>query len=82
MAEAGEITPGKLKEACEYLEKALSRGKADASIVCRGAHDHGISDMTLKRARKKLGVKAEPHWDDKSKKLKGQWLWIPGKDEP
>jgi putative DNA primase/helicase len=81
MAEAGEITPGKLQEACEYLERALAHGKADASIVARGARDHGISDKTLYRARKKLSVRSEPHWDEKSGKLKGQWLWLPGKEE-
>ncbi len=37
--------------------------------------------MTLRRARKKLGVKAEPYWDEKSKKLKGQWIWIAGKEK-
>jgi putative DNA primase/helicase len=82
MAEAGEITPAKLEEACKYLEKALAHGKADAAIVLHGARDCGISDMTLKRARKKLNVCHEPYWDEKSKKLKGHWLLLPGKEEP
>jgi archaellum biogenesis ATPase FlaH len=58
-------------EAESFLQDILSEGLVEARAVYRGAKAVGISDRTLKRAKKSLGVNSRRNgFGEKSK-----WLW-------
>jgi len=45
-----------LEEACEFLSDYLAKGPAKKADVMRGARANGFSEMTLRRAKKRLNV--------------------------
>lgn len=50
---------GKLEEAIAYLREELATGEKPAqAILEKASHVHGISETTLKRARKEISIKA------------------------
>lgn len=44
-------------DACDFLKEELSDGPMASTIVIQHAHENGVSDRTLSKARKRLGVK-------------------------
>jgi putative DNA primase/helicase len=58
-----------LEDAKAYLTELLANGPVDATHGKAGAEANGISERTLKRARKELGVKAVKD------EFKGGWRW-------
>jgi putative DNA primase/helicase len=66
---AGASERSKLREATEFLCKELDDGPQPASTVREKAAAMGISDRTLKRARKRLRVTV------KKDGFKAGWLW-------
>src|SRR5579871_969592 len=59
--------PSRLEEACAFLRETLAEGPRPAAEVERLARGYGISDHTLRRARRELSVTAQH--DGRS----GQW---------
>ncbi len=53
--------PPKLDEAATFLRRALSNGPKFVDVVCRLARDQGISEATLRRAKRLLGVISLKH---------------------
>jgi hypothetical protein len=65
----------KIAEAADFLRKQLSDGTRTSVDVEKAAKSHGISERTLKRARKLLGVESDKDG------LNGGWLLsLPGLD--
>jgi hypothetical protein len=62
-------------EAMEFLNDILSDGPVPAEDVLRGAEDGGISESTLRRAKKHLGVIAFRESKPGESRGKGRWLW-------
>jgi hypothetical protein len=60
---------GALAEAIEFLRVELVEGKRSAKAVKQAAKDAGVSEKTLSRAAKRLGVKKEKDG------FQGTWLW-------
>jgi hypothetical protein len=68
-------TDGAMAKAVEFLKKLLSGGAIPAAKVTEEAAAAGISEKTLRRAKKKLGVKAV------KSAFGGGWLWeLPAED--
>jgi hypothetical protein len=63
----------KVREAMAFLEEILLDGKILSTEVLELAADNGISEKTLYRAKKKLGVVSD--------KQDGQWYWSLDCDE-
>jgi hypothetical protein len=61
-------------EAVEFLNEVLADGPVAASQVKEEAEDTGISERTLARAKKTLGVISYREGETGSRG-KGQWLW-------
>jgi RecA-family ATPase len=61
-------------EAVEFLNEVLADGPVAASQVKEEAEDTGISERTLARAKKMLGVMSYREGETGSRG-KGQWLW-------
>jgi excisionase family DNA binding protein len=62
---------GSINEAMDFLRRKLAKGPRPAKEIERQAEAAGISERTLKRARKELGVKAT-----KSKEgFRSGWMW-------
>jgi putative DNA primase/helicase len=60
----GAGAPKKVDKAQEWLRKMLAGAPVPATVLEQAATDHGISDRTLRRARKALGVLAKHVVDD------------------
>lgn len=58
-----------LSDAMDFLREILATGTVDAKEGTDFAKAHGISDRTLDRARKMLGVKVEKDG------FQGKWIW-------
>lgn len=69
--EEGERTA--IEEAVEFLRVELTDGPLPASEVFRRAKEAGLSDRTLKRAKKHAGVTSKRH--GKPGESGGGWLW-------
>ena len=66
---------GALGDAIEFLREELSGGPALQKTVKASAEANGISYATLRRAKRKLGVKAEKGTEEQH----GAWSWsLPG----
>ena len=63
--------PSKLTEAEEFLKERLSTGPELASTVPQEARSRGISERTLKRARKSLNIQSEKQNGVEN----GSWMW-------
>lgn len=61
-------------EAIEFLNEVLARGPVAASEVKEEAEDAGISERTLARAKKAIGVISYREGET-GERGKGQWLW-------
>jgi hypothetical protein len=61
-------------EAAEFLNDALANGPVPARDIIRDAEDAGISEKTLRRAKKLLGVVANRE-GEAGKRGAGRWLW-------
>ncbi len=61
-------------EAVEFLEEVLVEGPVPAAQVKEEAEDAGISERTLARAKKTLGVMSYREGESGSRG-RGQWLW-------
>jgi hypothetical protein len=61
---------GARQEAKEFLRELLKDGLVDADEGEKAASAHGISESTLKRARKDLGVRAVKSG------FKSGWAWV------
>ena len=59
-----------LSEAMEFLLKELADGRVAAELVKKDARAAGVSERTLKRAKRALGVGSEKEGD-------GTWSWVP-----
>jgi RecA-family ATPase len=57
-AENSSETPSKIDAAATFLEEYLGKGEKKSQDVELAAMDKGISERTLKRARRKLGIKS------------------------
>lgn len=57
----------RLDDAEEFLEALLADGVAAAADIMAWAQDNGISEKTLKRAKKNIGVKTT--------RQDGHWIW-------
>lgn len=68
-----------LADAMDYLKERLSHGPALAADVIRQARELCIKDMTLKRARLRLGV--VPRFQSDGNASGGRWLWSLPRDE-
>lgn len=62
-------------EAVEFLEEVLADGPAPAGQVRDEAEDTGISQRTLERAKKNMGVISYRENAAGEKRGKGQWYW-------
>jgi hypothetical protein len=62
-------------EAVEFLSEVLADGPVPASDIIANAEDAGISEKTLRRAKKLLGVIAYREGEAAGKRGAGQWLW-------
>jgi putative DNA primase/helicase len=60
---------GAMEEAKDFLRDLLANGPVDAKVGEEGSRASGISERTLKRARKELGVKSEKDG------YQGAWTW-------
>jgi putative DNA primase/helicase len=69
-ANGGTQERSALEGGVDYLREALANGPRDNKDVKREAEAHGISPITLRRAREKLGVFVE-----KDGFTEGVWLW-------
>jgi hypothetical protein len=69
-----EENAGALSEAIEFLNDVLCDGPVATGRVKKVAKDAGISERTLARAKKKLGVKSYRE-GERGGRGKGQWLW-------
>lgn len=71
-ATAGEgDQPGELDEAVAWLREALREGAVGAKEINEMAGEVGISKITLKRAKRVLGVRSE-----KGPAPNAQWSWV------
>ena len=57
-------------EARDFLSKELADGRVAAELVKKDARSAGVSERTLKRAKRALGVGSEKEGD-------GTWSWVP-----
>jgi hypothetical protein len=64
-----------LSEAKEFLLKELADGSVAAEQVKKDARAAGVSERTLKRAKRALGVGSDKASD-------GSWNWVPPDNEP
>ena len=64
-----------LSEAKAFLLKELAEGAVSAELVKKDARAAGVSERTLKRAKRALGVGSEKESD-------GSWSWVPPEQEP
>ncbi len=63
-----------LDEAVDFVMKALQDGDQPAKTIERDALRAGISERTLKRAKKELGIRSEKQGDE--------WFWkMPQEDD-
>jgi putative DNA primase/helicase len=60
---------GALQEAKDFLRDALKNGARSATEVEAEAEGEGISERTLRRARKALGVRTQKVG------MPGAWVW-------
>lgn len=77
---AGEAEPARLDEACSFLREVLAEGPVDAREVLRQARDAGIAEITLRRAKERLGVRAVKrggHFGG----VEQRWLWTLAEDD-
>jgi hypothetical protein len=63
-----------LDEAIEFIEAELGEGEREARQVQSEARAAGISDMTLKRARRQLGVESD-RVGEGGRRGGGHWVW-------
>ena len=59
-----------MSEANRFLSKELADGRVAAELVKKDARSAGVSERTLKRAKRALGVVSEKEAD-------GTWSWVP-----
>ncbi len=64
-----------LSEAKDFLSKELADGPVAAEQVKKDARAAGVSERTLKRAKRALGVGSDKASD-------GSWYWVPLDNEP
>jgi putative DNA primase/helicase len=64
---------GARDEAADWLEELLVSGPVDAKEVRSQSEAAGLSWTTVKRAKRRLGIKPERQSDDGSGK--GKWVW-------
>lgn len=72
---------GKVADAIDFLRKYLADGPRTPRETIKTAKDEGLSERTLHRAKKKLGVQSDPRHDGDGK-VTG-WVWelpTPGDD--
>lgn len=74
LAASGGSDKSAMKEALNYLDDLLADGDVAANVGNEGADANGISERTLKRAKKKLGVVAKKE----DGKFDGGWYWTKG----
>lgn len=78
LAADGEERRSALEEALHFLRDALSEGPRPTVDVLREAHQHGLTDPTLRRARKQLDIESKREGFGKE----GKWLLaLPGTPE-
>ena len=58
-----------LEEAGEFLMEALANGQAKQKIIMADARAEGVSERTLRRAKKKLGIRSD--------RIEREWYWMP-----
>jgi len=68
--DAKEEEPGKLEEAIDFLKVELAAGAQDVGKIKKAASKAGISESTLRRARRNMGVQV--HCEDKNT---NHWIW-------
>jgi hypothetical protein len=61
------------EEAEVWLRDALAKGQRRADVTVRAARAAGISERTLRRARKRLEIRSEKQ----AGSLDGPWYWVP-----
>lgn len=63
---------GPLEEAVDFLRQEIGGARVKAAEILRVARQHGISDRTLDRAKKKLGVQTVREGFGRG----GSWYWM------
>lgn len=67
-----------LTAAVAFLKQVLTDGPLDASVIWKAAHDHGLSVITVKRAKVKTGVITR-RVGATGKRGGGKYIWeLPG----
>lgn len=64
-----------LNEAREFLWDALAAGPAPVNDIKKQAKAEGISEKTLRRAKRKLGVRSHRRSVPGGDRGKGEWIW-------
>jgi hypothetical protein len=72
---ASDEEPSAIEEASDFLKGYLAEGEKPAKEVISAAKKAGISEASLKRARKEI-AKASRSSATGGKKGEGQWVWI------
>jgi hypothetical protein len=64
-----------IETAREFLLERLAKGPVQVMELFDGAERHGITRMTLRRAKKELNLRARKTWQT----MDGSWTWeMPG----
>lgn len=71
--ESGEESRGALDEAVDFLKETLNDGPQSTNEVAEEAVAAGISERTLKRARRHLGMRAE-RVGERGQRGAGEWV--------
>ena len=71
LAPENEEDSSAFAEAVDFLKEMLSNGRVSHKDVIKQAKENGISEVTLRRAKKDLNIKSE-----KEKFAGGKWYWI------
>lgn len=79
-AEEDEETKTAVEEAKEFLKEILSSGAVASSEIKKDARKAGISEITLNRAKRKLGIKTKFLKNEKGKIV--NWIWELPDDHP
>ena len=69
LAARPQVNDRALVEAMEFLRSALASGERPAADVLREADEAGIAEITLRRARKEMGVRTRREGFGKGSRL-------------
>jgi len=65
-----------VEEAADWLRGALEDGPVPSRVLLREAKASGIAEITLRRAKERLGVRAERQSAMGLGRGRGEWVWV------